>query len=181
MKRKSIISLAAVMAVILLLSLFVVSMASAGKGGTDRPIKATLAGSASWGFPGVSPSNCTIATTLTEATGQESHLGLVEASFSHCPAEPDYVNDGRLKLIAANGDELYGTYNYDPSSENNVILITLNGGTGAFIDAFGDVSMTYNAIPQFISGCNPEPDPFPCLDFSIPWPWSATLTGTISY
>ncbi len=181
MKRKSIVSLAAVMAVILLFSLFVVSAASAGKGGTDRPFKATLAGSARWEFPGLSPSNCTIVTTLTEATGQETHMGRVEAFFSHCPAEPDYVNDGRMRLIAANGDELYGTYNYDPNSASNVIPITLIGGTGLFVDASGSVAITYNFIPQFIPGCNPEPDPFPCFDFSVPWPWSATLTGTISY
>ncbi len=181
MKRKSIVSLAAVMAVILLFSLFVVSVASAEIGGTDLPFKATLVGTGRWEFPGLSPSNCTIVTTLTDATGQDTHMGRIEAFFSHCPAEPGYVNDGRLKLIAANGDELYGTYNYDPTSGSKDIPITLNGGTGSFIDATGAVVLTYQTIPQFISGCNPVPDPFPCFDFSLPWPWSATMTGTISY
>jgi hypothetical protein len=181
MKRKSIISLAVAMAVILLLSLFVVSMAFADIGGTDRPFKATLAGAAHWEFPGSTASNCTVVTTLTEATGQGTHMGQIEAFFSHCPDEPEYVNDGKLRLVAANGDELYGTYNYDPASESNDIPIILNGGTGLFADASGTVIMTYEVIPQFIPGCDPDPDPFPCMDFSISWPWSATLTGTISY
>jgi hypothetical protein len=181
MKRKSTISLAVVMAVILLFSLFVVSMAFADKSGTDRPFKATLTGTARWEFPGESPSNCTVVTTITEATGQGTHVGQIEAFWSHCPGEPDYMNDGRLRLVAANGDELYGTYDYDPNSESNDIPITFNGGTGSFADASGAVVGTYEVIPQFVSECNPEPDPFPCFDFSVPWPWSATLTGTISY
>jgi hypothetical protein len=181
MKRKNIISLAVVMTVILLVSLFVVSMAFADIGGTDRPFKATLVGAARWEFPGSSPSNCAEVTTLTEATGQGTHMGQIEAFWSHCPAEPDNVNDGRLRLVATNGDELYGTYDYDPNSESNDIQITFNGGTGSFEDASGTVVATYEVIPQFIPECDPEPDPFSCFDFFVPWPWSATLTGTISY
>jgi hypothetical protein len=180
MKRNIIVSLVVVMAVILLVSLVVVPMVSAAMNGTDLPFKATLSGSARWEFPGSSPSDCAEVTTFTEATGQATHMGQVKAYWSHCPAEPDYVNDGRLKLIAANGDELYGTYNYDPLSDSNEFPITLTGGTGSFADASGTVVVTYDVIPQFIPGCNPEPDPFPCMDFSVPWPWSATLTGTIS-
>jgi hypothetical protein len=41
--------------------------------------------------------------------------------------------------------------------------------------------MTYKVVQQFKPGCNPVPNPFPCFDFSVPWPWSATLEGTISY
>jgi len=181
MKRKIIISLAVVMAVILLLSQVIQPVAKAAEGGTDLPFKATLTGTARWEFPGSTPSNCTVATTLTEATGQATHMGQIEAFFSHCPADPDIVNDGRLTITAANGDKLYGTYNYDPSSESNDFSITLKGGTGLFVDASGTVIITYEAIPQFIEGCNPEPDPFACFDFSVPWPWSATMIGTISY
>ena len=181
MKRKIIVSMAVVMAVVLLFSLFIVPVAIAAEGGTDLPFKATLVGGAHWEFPGSTASGCTVVTTLTEPTGQATHMGKVQAFMSHCPAEPEIVNDGRVKLIAANGDELYGTYNYDPASESNDIPITLNGGTGLFAGASGTVIMTYEVIPQFIPGCNPDPDPFPCMDFSISWPWSAALTGTISY
>jgi hypothetical protein len=181
MKRKSVVSLAIGMAAILLLSLFVVTLASTAKAGSDRPFKATLTGAAHWEFPGTSPSNCALVTTLTEPTGQATHMGRVETFWSHCPAEPDYVNDGRIRFVAANGDELYGTYDYDPNSESNDIPITLTGGTGSFVDASGAIVVTYDVIPQFIPECNPEPDPFPCFDFSVPWPWYGTMTGTISY
>lgn len=181
MKRKSIVSLAVVLGVILLLTLFIVPMAFADIGGTDLPFKATLVGSAHWEFPGDSPSNCTAVTTFTEATGQATHMGKVEAFWSHCPDEANYVNDGKMRLIAANGDELYGTYDYDPASESNDIQITFNGGTGSFADASGAVVLTYEVIPQFIPGCTPDPNPFLCMDFAVPWPWSAALTGTISY
>ena len=180
-KRKSTLSLFAAMAAILLFILFAVSVVSAAEGGSERPFRATLAGSASWEFPGFWPSGCTEVTTLSNAAGQATHMGLIEYSSSHCPMEPDYVNDGMFTIIAANGDELYGTYNYDPNSESNEILVTLNGGTGRFVDASGAAVLTYDVIPQFIPGCNPAPDPFACFDFSVPWPWFATLTGTISY
>jgi len=181
MKRKSVLSLAAGMAAILLLALFVVALASTAKAGSDRPFKANLAGAAYWEFPGTSPSNCTVVTTLSDISGQATHMGQVETFWSHCPAEPDYVNDGRIRIVAANGDELYGTYDYDPNDESNEIPITLNGGTGAFADASGAIVATYEVVPQFIPGCDPEPDPFPCFDFSVPWPWTGTMTGTISY
>ncbi len=181
MKRKMIVSLTVVIAVIVVFSLVVIPNAFAAMGGTDLPFKATLVGAASWKFPGSSPSNCTVVTTFSESTGQATHMGQIEAFSSHCPAEPAYVNDGKIRIIAANGDKLFGTYNYDPNSQSNEIPITLNGGTGAFADASGTVIMTYEVIAQFIPGCNLDPDPFPCMDFSKAWPWSATLTGTISY
>lgn len=164
-----------------LVSLLAVSVASAGTGGTGRPFKATLSGSVHWAFPGVSPSNCTTVTTLTDAAGQVTHMGRVTASWSHCPDEPAYTTDGRLTLTAANGDKLYGRYDYDPTSESNSFPVTWAGGTGRFADASGTAVVAYEVIPRFISGCNPEPDPFPCLDFSVSWPWSATITGTVSY
>lgn len=181
MKKKILVSLAVVMAVILLSSPFIIRAATAAEGGTNLPFNATLAGAARWEFPGSTASNCMVVTTLTDATGQATHMGKVKAIMTHCPAEPEIVNDGRLTFIAANGDKLYGIYNYDPMSESDNFPITLNGGTGLFVDASGAVTITYQVEPKFIEGCNPDPDPFPCMDFSVPWPWSATLTGTISY
>jgi hypothetical protein len=180
-KTKSILSLVVVMGVILLFSVFVTSGASAAKGGSDRPFKATLAGPARWEWPGDWPSGCTLVTTLTDAAGQATHMGPIAYSSSHCPAEPDYENDGIFTIVADNGDKLYGIYNYDPASESNDIPVTFNGGTGRFVGASGAAVLTYDVIPQFTEGCNPEPDPFACFDFFVPWPWWATLTGTISY
>lgn len=164
-----------------LVTLLVVPTASFAQEATDRPFQAVLTGAAHWGFPGVSESNCSVATTFTEATGQVTHLGRVETSWSHCPGEPAYVLDGRGTFIAANGDMLFGKYDYDPTSKNPTIAITWTGGTGRFARASGSVVSTYTVVQQFIPGCDPVPDPFPCFDFSVPWPWSATLTGTITY
>lgn len=164
-----------------LITLLVVPMAASGPEGIDRPFKARLAGSVHWDYPGVSPSNCTLVTSLTDSVGQATHLGRVVASWSHCPAEPAYVIDGRLTMIAANGDMLFGRYDYDPTSVSSSIPITWTGGTGRFAEASGSVISTFKVVQQFIPGCNPDPDPFPCFDFSVPWPWSATLTGTITY
>jgi hypothetical protein len=181
MKRKIIVTLALVMTITLLFSQSLIPVATAAVGGTNLPFMATLVGTAHWDFPGSTPSYCTVVTTLTEATGQATHMGRISTTMSHCPAEADIINDGRLTLTAANGDELYGTYNYDPASESNDIPITFIGGTGLFADASGAALLTYEVVPQFIPGCNPDPDPFFCMDFSAHWPWAATMTGTISY
>lgn len=181
MKKKMIVLLAVVLVLALLASPFIIQAAKAAQGGTDLPFKATLTGAARWEFPGSTPSNCTVVTTMTDATGQATHMGKIQAIMTHCPAEPEIVNDGRITLIAANGDKLYGVYNYDPNIDSDNFPITLNGGTGLFVEASGTVIITYQVEPRFIEGCNMEPDPFVCMDFSVAWPWSATLTGTISY
>jgi hypothetical protein len=87
--------------------------------------------------------------------------------------------DGVVVFTAANGDELHTTYDYDPMSESNDIPIHFAGGTGRFVNASGDPVATYSVVPVFIPGCDPEVK-F-CFDLSVPWDWSATLTGAISY
>jgi hypothetical protein len=85
-----------------------------------------------------------------------------------------------MVLTAANGDELYGTYDYVPGPPTP-IPVTWTGGTGRFEGVSGSALMTWRVVQQFIPGCNPVPNPFPCYDFFVPWPWTATLEGTISY
>lgn len=160
-----------------LIALLVVPMALAAEGGTDRPFKARLTGEVTYAFPG----RCLEVTTLTGATGQATHMGRIETVWSHCPADPSNTDDGRLTLVAANGDAVYGEYDYDPASPDNFFPITVVGGTGRFAFASGALVVTYEVTPEFIAGCIPEPDPFPCFDFSEPWQWSATMTGRISY
>jgi hypothetical protein len=171
--------MAAVLACLLL-----VSAAIAGRGGTDRPFRATLAGSVHWTFPGTSPSNCTRVTTHGAATGEATHLGRVVVSWSHCPDEPNYLVDGRMTITAANGDTLNGTYNYDPNSTSNSIPTTITGGTGRFAGATGTVVVTYSVNPVFwpMPPCNPDTSVPPgCLNVTVPWSASWSITGTISY
>ena len=46
--------------------------------------------------------------------------------------------DGRITLIAANGDELYGVYDYPAIDDGYPIVF--NGGTGRFANATGEAT-----------------------------------------
>jgi hypothetical protein len=174
--------------VVALVTLVAAPGAYAGMGHLDRPFRATLVAEAHWDFTGEVRPDCGPVTTLTNPTGRATHMGKVTASSSHCPALPEYIGDGLLTIVAANGDKLYGAYDYDPSDETNVIPITITGGTGRFKGASGSLTEAYSIEPQFTTVCTTEPFCFDVsgdgslfLDLTAPWPWSATLTGTINY
>lgn len=81
-------------------------------------------------------------------TGQVSHLGKVTVVFEHC-TQADFqtgtfpYEDGVFKLIAANGDELWGTYGNGTSALVSATEVrwqdtfVLDGGTGRFAGASG--------------------------------------------
>lgn len=174
MKRSRMLVIAAA-----LVGLLLVPAASAGQGGTARPFHTTLVGSIHWEFPGVSPSNCAAVTTLSEGTGEATHLGRVTVAWSHCPEEPEYIGDGRMILTAANGDQLYGTYDHDDLSS-----VTVTGGTGRFSGATGSLVNNIVVVPAFLPSppCDPDTSVPPgCLNVYVPWPATWSLTGTISY
>ncbi len=173
--------------VVALVTLMTAPGAYAGRGGTDRPFRATLVAEAYWDFTGEARPDCGPVTTLTNPTGRATHMGKVTASQSHCPALDEYIGDGRLTMVAANGDRVFGTYDYDPYGPD-VIPITITGGTGRFKGASGSLTEVYSVEPQFSAVCTTEPvcvdvsgDGSLYLDLSARWPWSATLTGTITY
>jgi hypothetical protein len=174
--------------VVALVTLMAAPGAYAGRGGMDRPFRATLVAEAHWDFTGEVRPDCGPVTTLTNPTGRATHMGKVTASQSHCPALDEYIGDGRITIVAANGDKVYGTYDYDPNDETNVIPITITGGTGRFKGASGSLTEVYRVEPQFSTVCTTEPlcldvsgDGSLFLDLTVPWPWSATLTGTITF
>ncbi len=173
MKRSRMLVIAAAFVTLLL-----VPTASAAQGGTDRPFHTTLVGSIHWESPGVSKSNCAVVTTLGEGTGEAIHLGRVTVAWSHCPAEPDYIMDGQMILTAANGDQLYGTYDHD-----NLSSITVTGGTGRFSDATGSLVNNFVVVPVFwpMPPCDPNTDPMGCTNTTVPWQATWSLTGTINY
>lgn len=145
------------------------------------PFRASFEGAAHWGFPGESASDCDVATTLTDASGQATYMGSAVLSSSHCPAMPDYAADGRLTIKAANGDLLFGRYDYDPADTTLVFAVEWVGGTGHFARASGSAVMKAGLEQRFIPGCVVDPEnPFPCYDFSVPWPWWASFSGFIS-
>lgn len=174
-----------------LAALAVAPAALAGPKGTDRPFKATMSGYAYWEFPGIHPSGCLEVTTVTESPGNATHMGEIMSYWSHCPAEVDNHADGFIKLVAANGDSLWGTYDYDEATEvanpdgsftfGSPMVFT--GGTGRFASATGIVTVTYGVVPEF--WCVPadwnDPDEvFACLDFTVEWQWWGTLEGRIN-
>lgn len=174
MRKRWLIAVSAA-AVLLVLA---VPAASAAPGA--RPFKAAFSGEVHWEWPGSHASDCDEVTTVTEAVGRATHLGNVAISSSHCPAEPANVEDGRATFVAANGDELYGVYDYDPLSESNEITFSFDGGTGRFAGASGEAVWTYWLTPVLVPGCT-DPTDFACLDLTVPWEWWSTLVGTLEY
>jgi hypothetical protein len=171
-------------AVAVLVVLATVSVALARKGPSERPFKADFVGAASWEFDDYGAEPCGpyqvggdfeeggfSVTTNTEATGNATHLGKTQASFTHCPTDSGYVN-GHLTLTAANGDQVFIEYVDDGTTGDSFPLNVVNG-TGRFKDAGGSMILSYWVEP--IIGPNGEPD------FSSPWGWGATVEGTISY
>jgi hypothetical protein len=81
-------------------------------------------------------------------SGHFTHLGLTSAAGSHCidPATLAFTR-GQLTLIAANGDELYGTYEgvttfVEPPLVGWADVIVFAGGTGRFASASGQADET---------------------------------------
>jgi hypothetical protein len=159
------------------LAAFAVASAAADTGGTDRPFTATMAGAA-WAVP---DSSCLTypyspgVRTHSEASGVASHLGLVSMTGSHCPLLDGRSVGGQMTLVAANGDELYMTFEgvSDPVGlppPGTVITFTSDnvivGGTGRFANATGEVHET--VLVTFTG-------------LGTPWPFTRTSYGTLSY
>jgi hypothetical protein len=153
------------------LAAFAVTVAAADTGGTDRPFKGKVVGSAA-----VAPdANCPIGLrTVSEGSGTGSHLGLVSMSSHHCTPVANAIA-GQMTLVAANGDELHMTYSGTCSAPpfppvGGVITCTTHnvvvGGTGRFGDATGEVHLT--ALVTFAG-------------FGAPLPATWTWDGTLSY
>ena len=156
-----------------------VSPALAKKGGTDRPFKANLAGEVTfeYGEEGAEPCGSyqpgwgMSVITHTEATGNATHMGKVNASFLHCPTDIGHDN-GHLTLTAANGDEVFVEY-VDDGTTGDSFPIAVVGGTGRFTEATGSMTLYYWLDPAI----GPDGEP----DFFAPWGWSATIRGEITY
>lgn len=130
-------------------------LASHGQPGKLLSVQASMSGvvSAQVFFPDISPVRCPnpswqwIEFTVT---GTMPYLGKVEGIVSHCSyvVPPDFIpdgsyGDGEFVLVAANGDELWGTYHSGTSGpaapgvfwwQDTVIF---DGGTGRFANASG--------------------------------------------
>jgi hypothetical protein len=167
-----------------LVSMLAVPLAASGYKGRDHSVRAVFTGTATWLFPGVTPSNCTVATTVTDAIGHLSDIGLVYTHWTHCPADPQNIMDGRMTITTLLGDKLFGEYDYDPAGTSHEIPLTITGGTGRFRGATGILVGTFTVTQQFMRTpeCAVLPaNPLPCMDFTVPWPWVSFSVGTIRY
>lgn len=109
--------------------------------------------------------------TLTTGWGQASGLGRVEFSASHCfemtqvaPPPYGFFERGEWAFVAANGDELYATYEgeqltpiMDPIL--GTVQIVFTGGTGRFQNATG----TAHGEVTIRVPVNWETDPWPVI------------------
>ncbi len=102
--------------------------------------------------------------------GTLSHFGLSTVSNTHCGDIKLFPNiipltDGKGVIRAANGDEVFYTYEgyIDPSPVCGVSHVfeltgTITGGTGRFAGASGEISWTGTQVQPF---CPPDSNPPP--------------------
>jgi hypothetical protein len=91
--------------------------------------------------------------TLGVATGEVPGLGRSNQFTFQMPTEQGTVKNGRFFVVAANGDQIIGTYEGttgpgdEPGKLRGHIVIVVTGGTGCFakatgsIDAWADVTV----------------------------------------
>jgi hypothetical protein len=163
----------------LLASTFVFALAAlapasapAKAGGTDRPVKGTALG----GF------TAAVATLhiATDVSGVMTHLGKYASHFEGSAeiAGGRTLGEGTFTTVAANGDELTGTFTLNgplPSGEVHTatVVLTITGGTRRFADASGTITVQLLLTPS----CFLEPSCPGALVETL----EGQLTGTISY
>lgn len=140
---------------LVVLGLVVVAFsATASAAGKARPFKGYAVGQCTFTFgtpedPNDSPWGPYGMWTNTDVAGDVSHLGASVMTGRHpTPGETD-IADGKMKLVAANGDEVWMTYTgyappVDPATGLVVVEVdyTISGGTGRFAGASGGGEMT---------------------------------------
>ena len=140
---------------------------------TEVPVRGTLDGVTSVDLATNPPQG------TTQVSGQISHLGAVtgnsDFSLTFLGGPPAIPLDltGTLSLVAANGDELFGTFTGSavsgPGDTTGTNLLTIIGGTGRFTDATGSLTETYSAQTTAQSAT------------AISGPIALTIEGRISY
>jgi len=86
--------------------------------------------------------------TLGDVAGTLRHLGLSKMFTRHTPNLDGRLTDGEFTIVAANGDEIRGTYTGSGEwiSETQVIgmaVFSIEEGTGRFVHAAGMISAAF--------------------------------------
>jgi hypothetical protein len=125
--------------------------ASANAGGTDRPMKGTISATVSL--------NVLTGAMTADGGGVATHLGefttSLEGTVTITPT--GVLGSGTQTTMAANGDELTGTYTLSTPGAPGVahtttIVTTVTGGTGRFSDASGTLTSVSELSPISFSG-----------------------------
>jgi len=107
-----------------------------------------------------------------DVTGTLSHLGLTRMHTMHTTTSSGTISGGVFEVVAANGDEIQGTYTATGAwvSADQVLgaaTLVISGGTGRFACATGTITATFLETiddPTWASA-------------KVTW----TLTGTVNY
>jgi hypothetical protein len=120
----------------------------AKRGGTDRPFKAKASGT----------ENCTnvipgpsFGQFFGQESGRATHVGKYTLYFDGVGGPTDetfehYEGTGNFNIVAANGDELFGDFDFHATGDplaidhGDVIEAIITGGTGRFAGASGTVT-----------------------------------------
>jgi hypothetical protein len=122
-------------------------------GGTGRPVKGKFSGTVTLKLlPGLP--------LTSDATGVASHVGKFSTHLKGNAAfTPDgIVGSGIQKIVAANGDQLTGTFTLeskglDPTvAHETTVITTVTGGTGRFSDANGTLTAISSVSPISLVG-----------------------------
>ena len=151
MRRVALTSIAILMVCALVLVAF--SATALAKPGA-QPFKGLVSGGCTFtdgsefGLP-TSPSPTGLWTN-SFAAGNVSHLGRVTMESHHPTPVDEFIKDGHMTLVAANGDKVFmdydGTAPFGPSWVVGTVIVcdidfSITGGTGRFADATGDGDM----------------------------------------
>jgi len=86
--------------------------------------------------------------TLGDVTGTLRHLGLAQMYIRHAPHLDGTLTNGEFTIVAANGDEIQGTYTGSGAyiSDTEVLsaaTLLITGGTGRFADVSGTIDAAF--------------------------------------
>ena len=122
--------------------LCLVGFAFARPATAQNPVPFKLIGTATWDnlLNAFDPS---VGATFNDGSGKASHLGKFSAEgelfATPTPTSNQVLANGRIVLVAANGDELYAVFAgpLDLSTGEGVAEFTFQSGTGRFVGASG--------------------------------------------
>jgi hypothetical protein len=134
-----------VVSLVVLGLVFVAGSATASAATKARPFQGYMIGACSFVPDVASPTGMW---TISDTRGDVSRLGASVMSARHPTPTGVAIDAGTMKLVAANGDEVWITYTggFTPPGPDGILVVgldfTITGGTGRFSAASGGGEMT---------------------------------------